>query len=263
MSGLARRLLPTLAALLVVALTLSLGNWQTRRAQEKLQLQQQRDAAARLSPTLVPAGLVDASVLAGLLGSPAQVTGEWLGHLSVYIDNRTYKGLAGFHVVTPIRIEGSGEHGGAPIHLLVLRGWVARNLHERTRLPAVPSPAGPVTVTGVLQGELAQALELAAAAPPAPGDRLWQNLTLDGFRQWSGLRLQPMLLRQTEPAQASGERLDDGLVRDWPQPGLDVDKHRGYAFQWYALAAATALLWLWFVVLRPWRRRGRAEDLGN
>jgi cytochrome oxidase assembly protein ShyY1 len=31
---------------------------------------------------------------------------------------------------------------------------------------------------------------------------------------------------------------------------VDVDKHRGYALQWYSLAALSAALWLWFVVLK-------------
>jgi surfeit locus 1 family protein len=26
-------------------------------------------------------------------------------------------------------------------------------------------------------------------------------------------------------------------VRNWPAPALDIDRHKGYAFQWYALAA--------------------------
>jgi surfeit locus 1 family protein len=40
------------------------------------------------------------------------------------------------------------------------------------------------------------------------------------------------------------------------QPGPDVAKHRGYAFQWYALAAVAAALWIWFVVAAPlWARR--------
>jgi cytochrome oxidase assembly protein ShyY1 len=258
-----RRLVPTVAALAVVALTMSLGNWQVRRAQEKIQMQAQRDAAELLQPAIVPARPLGDPELAALEGGRASVTGEWLGESSVYIDNRTYKGLAGFHVVTPIRIMGSAERGGEALHLLVLRGWVARDLHDRTRLPAVPAAAGPVTVTGIVQAELAQAMELATPAPPGPGQRLWQNLTVDGFRDWSGLALQPMLIRQTEPAIGPGGSIDDGLVRDWPQPGLDVDRHRGYAFQWYSLAAATAALWLWFVVLKPWRQRGRAADLEN
>ena len=77
------------------------------------------------------------------------------------------------------------------------------------------------------------------------------------------LRLQPLLIRQTGSTRifgSAGAAFDDGLVRDWPQPGLDVDKHRGYAFQWYAMAVATAALWGWFAVWRPLRTRSRRRD---
>ncbi len=34
----------------------------------------------------------------------------------------------------------------------------------------------------------------------------------------------------------------DDLRREWPQPASGVEKHRGYAFQWYALAALISAL---------------------
>jgi surfeit locus 1 family protein len=30
-------------------------------------------------------------------------------------------------------------------------------------------------------------------------------------------------------------------VRDWPAPALGVERHKGYAFQWYALAAMAVI----------------------
>jgi len=59
--------------------------------------------------------------------------------------------------------------------------------------------------------------------------------------------MQPVLVRQTA-------ELDDGLARDWVQPASGVDRHRGYAVQWYAMAAVTAGLWLW-LTLRGRRKR--------
>ncbi|HWR87335.1 MAG TPA: hypothetical protein VN277_02820, partial [Acidiferrobacterales bacterium] len=53
------------------------------------------------------------------------------------------------------------------------------------------------------------------------------------------LDLQPVLVQQTSVA-------DDALVREWERPDLGIDKHRGYALQWYALAALTAVLLAFF-----------------
>jgi surfeit locus 1 family protein len=47
----------------------------------------------------------------------------------------------------------------------------------------------------------------------------------------------------------------DGLLRQWPHPAVDVHKHYGYAFQWFALCALMAGLYVWFQLIRPWLRR--------
>jgi surfeit locus 1 family protein len=50
----------------------------------------------------------------------------------------------------------------------------------------------------------------------------------------------------------------DGLLRQWPEPAADVQKHYGYAFQWFALCALILGLYVWFQIVRP-RRTGRAH----
>ena len=95
-------------------------------------------------------------------------------------------------------------------------------------------PDGEVELTGLVQRELPQVLELKRSPPPAPSQRIWQNLERDDYARWSGLRLQPLVIRQTEAFGAG-----DTLVRDWSRPVLDVDKHRGYAFQWLVRAAGS------------------------
>jgi surfeit locus 1 family protein len=77
-----------------------------------------------------------------------------------------------------------------------------------------------------------------------------QNLDLSDHARETGLALRPLLLLQTSPA-------DDGLRRDWPAPAVDVHKHYGYAFQWFALCALTIVLHVWFRIIRP-RRQPRA-----
>jgi cytochrome oxidase assembly protein ShyY1 len=99
---------------------------------------------------------------------------------SVFLDNRTRNGTAGFHVLTPLRLE-----GGAWV--MVLRGWVARDARERTRLPVLPEQADAVRVEGFAQASLAQPMVLAAQPDAAPGERLWQHYEADAYRRWSGL----------------------------------------------------------------------------
>jgi surfeit locus 1 family protein len=47
----------------------------------------------------------------------------------------------------------------------------------------------------------------------------------------------------------------DGRVREWPAPAAGIDRHRGYALQWYSLAGLAAGLTAWYawhlIKLRP------------
>ena len=81
----------------------------------------------------------------------------------------------------------------------------------------------------------------------APGERLWQHYEADAYRRWSGLPVAEGIVRQLS-------ELPDGLARDWVEPGSGADKHRAYAFQWFAMsgtAALAALVLAWRTVRRP------------
>jgi len=70
-----------------------------------------------------------------------------------------------------------------------------------------------------------------------------QNLDLAQYKAETGLALLPITLVQTGAA-------SEGLLREWPAVNLGVEKHYGYAFQWFGLAALIAGLYLWFQVFR-------------
>lgn len=247
------QMVPALAAILVITTTVSLGNWQIRRAAEKAQLQATIDAALAAEPIAIGIGQTLGSEQ---IGSRVVLRGRWLDQHAVFIDNRTWRGRAGFHLLTPVKIEGSGQIA------LVLRGWLPGDPANRSNLPALPVTPSVVTIEARVESDLPRALELARSAPPGPGDRLWQNASIASVAAWSGLALAPVLLRQTDERSAdehaagpgesgadtpTGEPSRGGagtLVRDWPIPGAGTEKHRAYAVQWYALAGLTALLWL-------------------
>jgi surfeit locus 1 family protein len=235
-----RRLAPVIALLAVVATTLSLGAWQLRRAAEKDALQAGRAAARAAAPLALAAA---APSLAELDGRVVALVGRFDESRTILLDNRTRRGVAGFHVLTPLRV----DDGGAWV--MVLRGWVARDVADRTRLPALPALPAPVRVEGFAQAGLAQPLLLATPPDPGAGDRIWQRFDAQAFRRWSGLPIVDGVVRQTSETA-------DGLERDWVEPGSGAQKHRGYAFQWFAMAA-TALVATAVIAWRARRRRRR------
>ena len=223
------RTIPFVATVLLVALGLVLGNWQMRRADEKLAL------AARMAErsSAAPVTLDGGDVPTDLEYRRVRVTGEWVANWPLFLDNRPQDGRAGFYLAMPFKIAGSNTH------VLVLRGWLPRDAREYARLPEFATPAGPVTIEGIATASAGKVMQLGTAGAVKPG-AVVQNLTTSEVAHASGLRLQPFFVQQTGPATPG-----DALVRDWPAPASGVDKHHGYAFQWYALAA---MAFLFFVI---------------
>lgn len=227
----------TFAAALVFAAGLALGAWQLSRAAQKNAIH----AAMQQRKSLPP---LDGIALAAV-GNPADVTwrpvrlrGRWVAEQTVFLDNRQMRGKAGFDVLTPLRIEGSEAA------VVVQRGWVQRNFIDREKLPAVETPAGPVEVQGLIAPPPPK---LYAFAGPESG-AIRQNLDLGEFRAGTGLALLTgVSVQQAGPA-------SEGLLRDWTQPGSGVETHYGYAFQWFALSALIAILYVWFQFVAPRRR---------
>lgn len=233
-------LLPLVAGVLVAVLAFQLGQWQTRRAAEKIEIQTRIDTLAQRPPV---AARADAPALAEW--QPLRLRGSWQEQATRLIDNRTHQGQAGYHVHTPLVLaDGSGA-------VLVNRGWVAAG--DRRSLPAIPTTRAVVEVEGWLRIPEAAPFMLGAEATDLAAP-VWQHTDPARHRQ---------LLAAIAPASASSSptpsvaptlagwvvhqtsAADDGLVRAWPLPATGVDRHRGYAFQWYALACLAAALSLW------------------
>ena len=154
------------------------------------------------------------------------VLGEFLPERTVLLDNKVHAHRAGYEVVTPLRLDG--------IHVLVNRGWLQAG-KSRDALPAAFTPREEVRVEGLALARLPRVLE---PGPIAPG-KVRLNIDVAAFEKETGLGLHPIVIEQHSA-------LPDGLLREWPRPDAGVEKHRGYALQWYSLAGLAVVL---FVVL--------------
>lgn len=230
MKQLLYRWLPLAAGIALAVATLQLGNWQTRRAEQKTELQAAQTERAGHGAI---AWRADAAVPAEW--QPVRLSGRWLEEASVFLDNRTHGGRAGYHVLTPLQLaDGSGA-------VLVNRGWVAAPA-ARSQLPAVATPAGAVTVEGAVH--LPERAPFSLSGEVVQG-RVWQHVEPAAYRQATGMTVAAWTVLQTSAAA-------DGLVREWPRPDAGVARHRGYAVQWYAFALLAAGLSAWYA----WRNWG-------
>ena len=237
------RLVPFIASLIVALLGIALGNWQQGRAAQKLAVQEKLAALATEAPVALGGALTPA---AGLEYRRVSVTGEFVAGWPLFLANRPMAGRPGYYLVMPFKIAGSNTH------VLVMRGWLPREA-EYGKLPAFGTPSGTVTIEGIVVASAGHVMDLGEAAPLAP-KAIVQNIDLRLAAKATGLVLQPFFVQQTGPDEP-GE-VDGMLLRVWPSPSSGIDKHRGYAFQWYALAAMAIL----FFVITGFRMGSRKPD---
>ena len=213
---------PTVGAVLLVALTVWLGLWQTRRGDEKEERQRLLDARVREAPVVITGSVPAAEPL---MFRRIRASGEFQPAGQVYVDNQVHQGRAGYLVYTPLRLR-----DGALV--LVNRGWIARG-PAYPQPPAVPVPSGIVEVSGIATLPPARFLELGSRAVSG---NVWQNLTVERYRQFANAAVLPVVML----ADAPGEGL--AAVREAPDAG--VARHREYAVTWFSLAALALALWI-------------------
>ena len=235
-------ILAWVAAAIGVAAAVSLGNWQTRRGDAKLLLQAQADAADRAAPFEIAATRSSIESVTAALPRKVRITGVFDSTGTIFLNNRILGGVAGYYVITPLVI---GQ--GLPA-VLIERGWKARSAGEGYTT-ATP-PAGQVTIEGLAVLRPSTLLEL-GSAPKLEVPGIWQNLDYDVYERTTKRSVARFVVRQAGTVRADTA---DGLRHEWPQPASGVDKHRGYAFQWYALAALISALAGYFA-WKTWRGR--------
>ncbi|SCY56703.1 SURF1 family protein [Nitrosospira sp. Nsp13] len=224
------RLWSTATAAIVIIIMLQLGNWQLSRAREKESRQEQLDLRSQQPAVALPAVPVK---LEDLQYRHVEVSGVYVPKHTIYLDNKIYKGMAGYHIITPLRI------GTSSMHVLINRGWAAAD-RDRRKLPEVVIPGGTVVISGVATSATQKTLEL---SDELVSGQVWENLDLERYRTATGLTLQPVMILQQDD-------IKDGLVRQWTRPDSGAGKNLGYAFQWFAMAFAVSIIYLVLSVKR-------------
>lgn len=239
------RPIPFIAAVLLAVLGIALGNWQQGRAAQKLAVQEKLSALAKQPPVALREAIAGAAPpLADTLEyRRVRVTGEFVADWPLFLANRPIAGRPGYYLVMPFKIADSRTY------VLVIRGWLPREA-EYGKLPAFDTPAGTVTIEGTVVASAGHVMELGKAPPLAP-HAIVQNIDPAHAAAATGLLLQSFFVQQTGPSQPG-----DTLLRVWPSPSSGIDKHRGYAFQWYALAVMAVL----FFVITGFRSGARKAD---
>ncbi|MGJ7551945.1 SURF1 family protein [Pseudomonas alloputida] len=218
--------IPTLVVLALLPGLIALGCWQLGRADEKralLDTYAEREVAPAL-PTSQLQQTQDAAY------RRVRLYGLFDAEHSLLLDNSMRDGQAGVELLQPFHDQPSG------LWLLVNRGWLP---WPDRRVPVqFTTPEQPMALDATVYVAPGKTFQL--HPDPLGGQwphlltavdavQLWQQLDREGFAH--ELRL------ETGPA---AYRLG------WPIVALGPEKHLGYAVQWFALATALVLLYLYF-----------------
>lgn len=229
----------SLVVAIIAVLFVNLGLWQLRRLDDR-RLRNDVLASRLAEPPIALLDALDAigSAVDSLEYRPVTVTGEFDTAAEILVRSQVHEGSAGFHVITPLIVEGGGS-------LLVNRGWVPLALEAA--VDQVPPPPGRVEETGLVR--LSQPRP--AIGPVEPAGSLEQVARLDLDRlaeQFDGLL--PVWLQETGGS-------EDALPIPLTLPDTeDEGPHLAYAIQWF-LFALIGLIGFGFLIRRSARIGGR------
>ncbi len=226
-------LVPALASAAGFALLLTLGFWQLSRYHEKQDLMALARARLAEPPVALAEALADPDAYAW-----RRVRARGVYHLddTVLLLSRR-PDASGSLVVTPLAAEGLPRQDGAPISILVDRGWIS--FRDEEKALAERGERGPLDVMGSLvpvsEREMRREVPLQAAATEKR--RRWLKLDVPGLQAQIGSSVAPVILKR-------GDVVDgDYPEGEWAVPRPRVN-HLEYAWTWFLTAAILAGVFL-------------------
>ena len=223
---------PTLATLLVLPLFISLGVWQLDRAEQKRVLhhefESRQDAdAIDLNSKQALRGIFDELHWRKVLAE-----GAFSRDINILLDNQIENGVAGYFVYTPFKFKEQD------VWVLVNRGWITIG-DSRDNPPRISTAQEAFNITGSVKSPPWTGILLAENIVEQLDEATYrvQKLELAGIEELLNLEFLPYVIRM-------GPESPGGFTRQWKVPGSGEERNLGYAFQWFAMAAAIFVIYL-------------------
>lgn len=223
----------TLITIVMLLLCIKLGMWQYNKAETRQALQTQLNARLSESPVALPDKI---AALETWRYKRVKFAGQYDTRYQLLLDNQVEKTVAGYHVLTPMKVEGS------KFYVLVNRGWIARTpakVGAERETPVIDTPLGRQELEGDIGLPAAKFFTL-EDAPDANAEwqQVWQNLDMARYAKSVPFAVQPFVVRLDQNSSAGG------YVRNWPPPGERVSMHLGYAYQWFGFALTLLVIYI-------------------
>ncbi|NOT16288.1 MAG: SURF1 family protein [Methylotenera sp.] len=219
----------TLTLIICASLFIKLGLWQYNKAILKQEIKSIYEKSLVSEPLNLPEKLESYDVLRY---KKIKTKGYYDTKYQILLDNQVENNVAGFHVLTPLKIEGRADY------VLINRGWVAGG-EKHSDIPAISTPKEIVEITGLVWIPSKKNFSLESDAEKVTWNQVWQYMNMDRYRKDVPIPVLPIVIKLDSNSNAGG------FVRNWQVSESRISTNMGYAYQWFGFAFASLLIYLY------------------
>jgi len=218
-----------LVLLICVPLFIKLGLWQYRKAELNQEVQASYDSAQDNEALNLPSKLDRPDEWKY---KKIKIKGHYESKYQILLDNQVEDSRAGFHVLTPLKIDGRNDY------VLVNRGWIAGG-STHTDIPAIVTPEDTVEIVGLGWVPSKKVFTLEDKSEHKQWHQVWQHMDMERYQKSVPISVLPVVIKLDAKSNAGG------FVRNWQLPAEKIATNMGYAYQWFGFAIASILIFLY------------------
>jgi surfeit locus 1 family protein len=218
-----------LVLIICVPLFIKLGLWQYNKAKFKQEIQASYNASLDNEALSLPDQLDN---LDEWKHKKVKLKGHYETEYQILLDNQVEESRGGFHVLTPLKIEGRNDY------VLVNRGWIAGGA-THTEIPLISTPQELVEIVGLVWVPSKKIFTLESKAQKSQWNTVWQHMDLERYQNSVAIKVLPIVIKLDTKSNAGG------FVRNWQLPADKIATNMGYAYQWFGFAIASILIFLY------------------
>ncbi len=214
--------------MICIPLFIKLGLWQYNKAELRKEIQSSYNASLDQDALVLPDNLTDVDAWKY---KKVKVKGQYETKYQILLDNQVEENVAGFHVITPLRLDGSNDY------VLINRGWVAGGANH-TDTPTINTPDYSLEIIGFVWVPSKKIFSLESDNEKSSWKTVWQHMDMERYQKSIPIHILPLVIKLDSKSNAGG------FVRKWQLPASKIATNMGYAYQWFGFTIASILIFL-------------------